>query len=1232
MAYSVSEQFRNQLYSGESTFRAILTIGENTIDNDQIASISISSPIIDDSKQVFYVGSFISQKITIKFKNMDGIEVKSGDAVDLKIGQYVYTEIEDEETGEIEVQGDWYDVPIGKYLVDDLAENYYEKCEITCLDYGIKFKPNIDYSPCFVNGKATVATILQYICDYFNVSLGDYPTINDDVEVGTYDSTVSGKQWISYIAELKGCNAKIDRSGNLVLQPIKQGSNVPINALESASWELGEKYEITQVTYFDAIRNFSYGTDEGNTLIIRQDNPFITDTSVVQNIYDTICVDKYSASGKSFDLEDVDAHPMQVKKIYGETSQNTLSGKNLYNATKSSTTNAGITYSCDTQYIYVNNTNSSGTKYEFGSTTLPAGTYRLTLELISGSASRLQTYIYKTGTWTTIQLGSAGWINVQNDSKKASASFTLSEETQISVGSYMNGNVFSNAKVAYQITSGTSSDYNFEPYCGGIPSPNPSYPQNVNVVSGDNDIVVSDGTETTTYNIDLPEGMELCKIGTYQDYITKNTGKNLFDISKWYNFNNDHSWTGNGTYYISASGEIISNTAIKNDYYSFMLHMSTTPTNEQKETVKLLAIPVKPNTHYTFSFNNPSRCNMQVLRFNYDADCKYISHATTTMSKDIKRIINITTLENQSYLFFRFDNESYSETPVRLIISNLQVEEGDTATDYEPYGKDKWYLHKEIGKKVFNGSETWTLQATRTNTIRVCNEDGSLNNMRRKGYDYDTYSNYFKAQNVYGNDLEGYFIHYPNGDNVARIYIGINKTTASSANDFKTWLSTHNTIVNYVLETPTNTEITYTPLIDQLNTLQNAGLFKGINHITIDTLNEVPTVDIDYYKNSHFNLWSLKTHNYGDFTLDAWDLIEYSLGEDTYTTLNNNTITYEMSIMSDVNVKIPNKTQEVTTNIVGGDESVNIKKIKTEVDQIGATATILAEKTQNNTTQIAQLQVSYEAIQNLFTLQGGINIVRNSAFLLGDAVWGFVDNGNNPYHTPLGASYNVAMAGITSSVSEIKLQDVIVRSIADNITGLKTDGTIYTLNFSYKQDTDTITTIRMYDVNDNTNKAFDDIVITGAKDFQNYVVSFRPHSTNYIFEIETQTSVNNGAFYLYDLMLNIGEKQSWSPAPDEIYSTTLTMSRLGLKVYSIGDGTITLLGSDGLITYETTDGVTLGRIVSLRTADGDKTRQTTTQSNILTSDIMDEHAQKWHDTIVNMRGRLHKITYLETGE
>jgi hypothetical protein len=517
-------------------------------------------------------------------------------------------------------------------------------------------------------------------------------------------------------------------------------------------------------------------------------------------------------------------------------------------------------------------------------------------------------------------------------------------------------------------------------------------------------------------------------------------------------------------------------------------------------------------------------------------------------------------------------------------------------------------------------------------------------------------------------------------------------------------------VAYYILATPTNTEITYTPLVDQLNALQNAGLFKGINHIAIDTLNEVPTIDItvtnleqdstsysgksfeinghDYSNGSQINIYDnpltytenlrriaingaeslfgltytpMEVKSIGHPWLSGREYVKVTnLEEDElYFYPFDRKMSYTGILATDLSAQAKNEVQQKYEN---KDTVINrLNHTEIVVDKANQQVNIMAQQVQDNTSNITEMQINVngitqtvsniqeneitgiqseissiqqtvQSIQNLFTLQGGINIIRNSAFLLGDAVWGFVDNGNNPYHTPLGASYNVAMAGITSSVSEIKLQDVIVRSIADNITGLKTDGTIYTLNFSYKQDTDTITIIRMYDVNDNTNKAFDDIVITGAKDFQNYVVSFRPHSTNYIFEIETQTSVNSGAFYLYDLMLNIGEKQSWSPAPDEIYSTTLTMSRLGLKVYSIGDGTITLLGSDGLITYETTDGVTLGRIVSLRTADGDKTIQTTTQSNILTSDIMDDHAHKWHDTIVTMRSRLHKITYLETGE
>lgn len=277
MQIEVSPEFREQSYSGESLYDAKLTINGNEVPTSQISKIKINSPIVDTTKDIFYVGTFISQEITITFKNLDNLDIKTGNEVYLEIGQ--------------QINGEYEYIPIGHYLIDDLSENYSSTCEIPCLDYATKFKPNVDYSPCFVDDKASIDTILEWLCEYFNVEIGDYPSINGNVEVSTYDSTVSGKQWISYIAELKGCNAKIGRDGKLYLIPLKQQPTTTIDALKSKSWSLGEKYEISKVVYSDAIRNFTFGDDTENTLYIRPDNPFVTGTyaeQIVENIYNEV--------------------------------------------------------------------------------------------------------------------------------------------------------------------------------------------------------------------------------------------------------------------------------------------------------------------------------------------------------------------------------------------------------------------------------------------------------------------------------------------------------------------------------------------------------------------------------------------------------------------------------------------------------------------------------------------------------------------------------------------------------------------------------------------------------------------------------------------------------------------------------------------------------------------------------------------------------------------------------
>lgn len=61
-----------------------------------------------------------------------------------------------------------------------------------------------------------------------------------------------------------------------------------------------------------------------------------------------------------------------------------------------------------------------------------------------------------------------------------------------------------------------STPTSYEPYVGGIPAPNPDYPQAIQTVTGEQTVTIN----STDYPINLGN-IELCKLGTYQDYIYK---------------------------------------------------------------------------------------------------------------------------------------------------------------------------------------------------------------------------------------------------------------------------------------------------------------------------------------------------------------------------------------------------------------------------------------------------------------------------------------------------------------------------------------------------------------------------------------------------------------------------------------------------------------------------------------------------------------------------------------
>lgn len=192
--------------------------------------------------------------------------------------------------------------------------------------------------------------------------------------------------------------------------------------------------------------------------------------------------------------------------------------------------------------------------------------------------------------------------------------------------------------------------------------------------------------------------------------------------------------------------------------------------------------------------------------------------------------------------------------------TDIQLELGSTATTYEPYqGQEfpidlgsielakignyqdriykedsKWYIEKQVGKVVLDGTETgWGWADTARYTITTANIGA-----REAISDHFTYVNYTGHATTASPSFDI-------SSNLASI--GFHDKDITRLNNFKTWLGTHNTTVYYALATPTTTEITNEALIAQLEALGASSLYIGLNNIGTETLNAMPTLKIEYY-------------------------------------------------------------------------------------------------------------------------------------------------------------------------------------------------------------------------------------------------------------------------------------------------------------------------------------------------------------------------------------------------
>lgn len=321
-------------------------------------------------------------------------------------------------------------------------------------------------------------------------------------------------------------------------------------------------------------------------------------------------------------------------------------------------------------------------------------------------------------------------------------------------------------------------------------TPTPDAPVEVKNVTGLQTVTISNGTDSEDYEINL-ENIELNKIGNYQDFIRKGSGKNLF--------NKDAITTGK--YITDTGGEGTNNTTFYSDF-----------------------IKVQPNTKYYVSGRNNGWGNEAF----YDENKTFISRPNEAN--------NIFTTSSTTY-YIRVNGHLND-------VNNLQIEQGTTATYHEPYDyKDKWYIEKNVLKLVVPEAVAVSMQ---NNNKRVYVNGVNLgsNNILRNTSISQTHGLYCDileektAAQTWGG-TQGISYDYDSGNNLGCIDFAINglTTVAEYQNALK------GKVIYAIANTPEYTLIDNEELIEQLDRIMQ--LYEGQNNILV-TGDLAATLDLDY--------------------------------------------------------------------------------------------------------------------------------------------------------------------------------------------------------------------------------------------------------------------------------------------------------------------------------------------------------------------------------------------------
>lgn len=477
----------------------------------------------------------------------------------------------------------------------------------------------------------------------------------------------------------------------------------------------------------DRLNNFGAGITDEDT--------FRSYVEAIDTIYEDY--PKVTGEGTSITLNNTKEARMEIE-LKGKTSQYTTTGKNIFPRITFSQTINGVTITAtgDGTIKIKGTANSSGVNHPIwgawaSSTTLftiPAGTYTA-----SGIGTRQQSprmNIVTNGTTS---------IFVTNTTQ------TLDSDTNVTgIFIWVDAGTTVDTTFKPMIETGSSAT-SYEPYTGKKASPNPDFPQDVNVVTGSNtiklenknlveglefgDIRLWDGAEdTSTVILRTTNFIPYDTLATYYQSLdgqklTNTTGFRFYNKNKEYigyaTFEYD-SGTTNPTVVIGSS---VTTTDLEPKYFKVRMASTTVPSETSNYMVaKSSDLTYIEHQEQNYEINlGKNLINATDLTFGTISQSDGVTISTSTsvlytqsyikVNSNQKYTISYNGTANASFRLFYYDNsKTYlstafvggSQTPyatfttlsnagyIRIQCANnfnneLQLEVGSTATSYSPY-------------------------------------------------------------------------------------------------------------------------------------------------------------------------------------------------------------------------------------------------------------------------------------------------------------------------------------------------------------------------------------------------------------------------------------------------------------------------------------------------------------------------------------------------------------------